>query len=108
MGIFIVMQENKGHYYVTLKSKDGRIIHNSMKYLSKTACKNRTETIRINAADTVKYAYKKTFDGKFYFILKSVLGENLGYSKLYETTDRRNDAIETVRKIAPFANVIDC
>jgi uncharacterized protein YegP (UPF0339 family) len=108
MGIFVVMKENDGHYYVTLKANGGRIILNSLKYLTKTACKSRIETIRINATDNLKYAYKKTFDGKFYFILKTVLGESLGYSKLYETADGRDDAIEILRKIAPLANVVDC
>ncbi len=107
MGIFIVKREENGHYYVTLKAKGGHIILNSVRHPSKSSCKNGIEIIRANASDKLKYEYKKTFDGKFYFRLKSVHGEVLGNSKIYETAEHRNVGIETVRKIAPFASVID-
>ena len=107
MGTFIVTKENDGNYYVTLKAKNGRVIRNSLKHVSISACKDGIETIRVNAIDNLKYAYKKTFDGKFYFRLKSVHGEVLGNSKLYETAEHRNIGIETVRRIAPLALVID-
>jgi len=107
MGFFIVKKESDGNYYVTLKAKNGGVILNSQKHLSKSDCKNGIATIRANATDNLKYDYKKTFDGKFYFRLKSALGEVLGNSKLYESAERRNAGIEAVRKIAPLANVID-
>lgn len=107
MGIFIVKKENDGHYYVTLKVKGGHVMLNSRKHLSKTSCKDGIDIIRANATDNLKYEYKKTFDGKFYFRLKSVHGEVLGNSKLYETAEHRNVGIETVRRIAPLAGVVD-
>ena len=107
MGIFIVKKEEDGHYSVTLKVKGGHIMLNSIKHLSKSSCKDGIEIIRANATDNLKYEYKKTFDGKFYFRLKSVHGEILGNSKIYETAEHRNIGIETVRRIAPFAGVID-
>lgn len=107
MGTFIVSKENDGNYYSTLKTKDGRIILNSLKHLSKLACRIGIETIRVSAVDNLKYEYKKTFDGKFYFRLKSVRGEVLGNSKLFETAERRNIEIESVKKIAPLAVVTD-
>jgi len=107
MGTFTVTREDDGKYYVILKSGNGRIILNSLKHVSKSACKDGIETIRVNAVDNLKYDYKKTFDGKFYFRLKSVHGEVLGNSRLYETAEHRNVGIETVRRIAPFALVID-
>ena len=106
MGIFIIKKED-GHYYVTLKVKGGREILNSIKHLSKSSCKTGIEIIRANCPDKLKYEYKKTFDGKFYFRLKSVHGEVLGKSKIYETAEHRNVGIETVRRIAPFASVTD-
>ena len=106
MGIFIVKKEN-GHYYVTLKVKGGHIMLNSIKHLSKSSCKNGIEIIRANASDNLKYEYKKTFDGKFYFRLKSVHGEVLGNSKIYETAEHRNIGIQTVQRIAPFAGILD-
>lgn len=107
MGFFIVKKESDGHYSITLKAKNGLVILNSQKHHSKSDCKNGIETIRASATDNLKYDYKKTFDGKFYFSLKSVLGEVLGNSKLYESAERRNAGIEAVRKIAPLADVID-
>jgi uncharacterized protein YegP (UPF0339 family) len=107
MGFFIVTKESDGHYYVTLKAKNGRVILNSLKHLSKSACKSGIESIRANANDNLKYEYKKTFDGKFYFRLKSVNGEILGHSKLYKTADHRDIEIEVVRKIAPRAELIE-
>jgi uncharacterized protein len=107
MGIFIVKKEEDGHYYVTLKVKGGHIMLNGMKHLSKSSCKNVIENIRANATDNLKYEYKKTFDGKFYFRLKSVHGEILGNSKIYETAEHRNVGIETIQRIAPLATVVD-
>lgn len=71
----IVTKENDGNYYVALKTKDGRIILNSFKHLSKDACKTGIEIIRASAIDSFKYEYKKTYDGKFYFRLKSIRGK---------------------------------
>jgi uncharacterized protein YegP (UPF0339 family) len=92
MGIFIVKKE-EGYYYVTLKVKGGHVMLNSIKHLSITSCKNGIETIRTNATDNLKYEHKKTYDGKFYFRLKSVYGEVLGNSKIYETAEHRNVGI---------------
>ena len=107
MGIFIVKKEEDGHYYVSLKVKRGHILLNSIKHRSKSSCKDGIEIIRANATDNLKYEYKKTFDGKFYFRLKSVHGEILGNSKFYETAEHRNFGIETMRRIAPLASVVD-
>jgi hypothetical protein len=107
MGTFTVIKENDGTYFVTLKAKNGRTILSGSKHLSKLACKNGIETIRANAIDNLKYEYKKTYDGKFYFRLKSVSGEVLGNSELFETADNRNVGIETLKKTAPLAVVID-
>jgi uncharacterized protein YegP (UPF0339 family) len=107
MGVFIVKREEDGHYSVSLKAKGGLVMLNSLKHLSKTSCKEGIEIIRANAPDNLKYEYKKTFDGKFYFRLRSVHGEVLGNSKIYETAEHRNVGIETVRRIAPLASVVD-
>lgn len=107
MGTFIVKKEEDGHYYVTLRVKGGQVMLNSLKHLSKSSCKDGINIIRANAADSLKYEYKKTFDGKFYFRLKSVHGEILGNSNIYETAEHRNIGIETVQRIAPLAHVID-
>jgi uncharacterized protein YegP (UPF0339 family) len=107
MGIFVVKKEDDGHYSVTLKVKGGHIILNGIRHISKSSCKDVIEIIRANAADNLKYDYKKTFDGKFYFRLKSVHGDVLGNSKFYETAEHRNVGIETVRRIAPLASVLD-
>lgn len=105
MGTFIVQKNDDGHYFIKLKAKNGKVILNSLKYLSKSVCKNEIETIRIIAKDNLKYEYKKTFDGKFYFRLKSVLGEVLGQSNLFDSAELRDSEIEMVRKIAPAASV---
>ena len=105
MGTFIVTKNDDGHYFIKLKGKNGKVILNSMRYLSKSVCKNEIETIRAIATDNLKYEYRKTFDGKFYFRLKSVLGEVLGHSNLFDSAELRDLEIEMVRKIAPIATV---
>lgn len=106
MGIFVIKKED-GHYYVTLKVKGGHVMLSSIKHLSKSSCKNGIEIIRANASDNLKYEYKKTYEGKFYFRLRTAHGEVLGNSKFYQTAEHRNVGIETVRRIAPLASVID-
>ena len=105
MGTFIVDKNKDGQYFIKLKAKNGKVILNSLRYLSKSVCKNDIETIRITAKDNIKYEYKKTYDGKFYFRLKSVLGEVLGQSNLFDSAELRDSEIEMVRKIAPNATV---
>ena len=105
MGTFIVTKNDDGHFIIKLKAKNGKVILNSLKYLSKSVCKSEIETIRDIASDNLKYEYKKTFNGKFYFRLKSVLGEVLGHSNLFDSAELRDTEIEMVRKIAPVASV---
>lgn len=107
MGTYTVTKNNEGHYFVTLKAKNGRIILNSQKHHSKESCKSGIEIIRSIATDKLKYEYKKTFDGKFYFRLKSVNGDVLAQSKIFETAEHRDGVIEMVRKIAPVARLFE-
>ena len=105
MGTFIVTKDKEGYYYIRLKTKKGKVILNSLRYFSKSVCKSEIETIRVTAIDTLKYEYRKTYNGKFYFRLKSELGEVLGQSILFDSAELRDNIIETVKKIAPRAAI---
>ena len=105
MGTFIVDKNKDGQYFIKLKAKNGKVILNSLRYLSKSVCKSDIETIRVMSTDILKYEYKKTFDGKFYFKLKSIHGDVLGRSNLFDSAELRDSEIEMVRKIAPIAMV---
>jgi len=63
--------------------------------------------VETNAADDSRYERKDTKNGKFMFNLKATSGQVIGTSESYEPDKARDNGIESVKRNAPDANVVD-
>lgn len=54
-----------------------------------------------------KFELKKTAKGQFHFNLKAGNGEIIATSEMYESKASAENGIESVRKNAPVAEVVD-
>ncbi|HEX7833900.1 MAG TPA: YegP family protein [Pseudolysinimonas sp.] len=54
-----------------------------------------------------KFEIKKSANGKFHFNLKAGNGEIIATSEMYNSKDAAKNGIESVKKNAPTAEVVD-
>lgn len=121
MGKFVIKTVKSGIKF-NLKAGNGEIIATSEVYTSKSACKNGIESVRKNAAianledqttDNYETATNPKFEmyidkaGEFRFRLKARNGEIIAASEGYKAKASCLNGIESVRKNAPDAEVVE-
>ena len=121
MGKFVVRKTNTGIKF-DLKAGNGEVIATSEVYTSEAACKNGVESVRKNAPvaavenQTVEgYAVEKhpKFEvytdkaGEFRFRLKATNGQVIAVSEGYKAIASCLNGIESVKKNAPEAAVVE-
>ncbi len=121
MGKFVVKKTNTGVKF-DLKATNGQVIATSEVYSSDAACKNGVESVRKNAPiaavedQTVEgYAVEKNpkFEiyadkaGEFRFRLKATNGQVIAVSEGYKTMANCVNGVESVKKNAPDAEVVE-
>ena len=106
-GKFEVYADKGGDYRFRLKAGNGEIILSSEGYSSKAACMNGVESVKKNAPDDDRYEKKETTSGKFMFNLKAANHQVIGSSQSYKSASGRDNGIESVKKNAPDAAVVD-
>ena len=90
-----------------MKTSNGQNILASEGYKQKSSATNGIESVRKNASNDALYERKDTKSGKFMFNLKATNGQVIGTSGSYETVRAREDGIDSVKKNAPDASVVD-
>lgn len=106
-GKFEVYADKGGDYRFRLKAGNGEIILSSEGYSSKAACMNGVESVKKNAPDDARYEKKDTASGKFMFNLKAANHQVIGSSQSYKSASGRDNGIESVKKNAADAAVVD-
>ncbi len=106
-GKFEIYTDKAGEYRFRLKASNGEPILASEGYTAKAGCLNGVESVKKNAPVDALYERKQTQAGKFMFNLKSPNGQVIGTSQSYETTTSRENGVESVKKNAPDATVIE-
>lgn len=120
MGKFVIRQVNSGIKF-DLKATNGQVIATSEVYESKDACLGGVESVRKNAAtdkvedQTVssevltnpKFEVYEDKGGEFRFRLKARNGQIVAVSEGYTTHKACLDGVESVRKNAPDAEVVE-
>jgi hypothetical protein len=96
-----------GQYYFHLTARNGEILLASEGYTSKSGALNGIESIRKNAALPARYENRNSEDGLFYFVLKAKNRQIIGDSETYQTEEARDNAIQSVLRLAPLAPVED-
>ena len=107
MGKFEITKRTNGDYQFNLKAGNGQIILTSQGYSAKAGCENGIESVKKNSADDARFDRKISSNGKPYFNLTAINGQNIGGSEMYESVASRENGIESVKKNAPDATIED-
>ena len=107
MGKFVIFTRKNGEFQFNLKATNGQVILSSEGYTTKAACENGIESVKKNAPEDARYERKEAANGKFHFNLKAANGQVIGSSQMYQSEDSRDNGIESVKKNAPDAEVVE-
>ncbi|MCF6253155.1 MAG: YegP family protein [Thiomicrorhabdus sp.] len=106
-GKFEIYKDKRGEFRFRLKASNGQNILASEGYKAKSGCTNGIETVKKNAHDDGRYERKETKAGKYMFNLKAGNNQVIGTSESYEAATSRDNGIESIKKHAPDAAVVD-
>lgn len=106
-GKFELKMAKNGDYHFNLLATNGQIILQSEMYKSRASAENGIESIKKNAADDSRYERLTSSNGKPYFTLKAANHQIIGQSQMYESEASRDNGIESVKKNAPEATIVD-
>ena len=106
-GKFELKTAKSGQFHFSLLASNGQVILQSEMYESKTNAQNGIASIQKNAADDARYERLVSKSNKPYFVLKAANQQIIGQSQQYESEAARGNGIESVKKNAPDATVID-
>jgi len=104
---FEVYVDKTGEYRFRLKAANGQNILASEGYKQRASAINGIQSVQTNAPDDNRYERKQTASGKHMFNLKAANGQVIGTSEAYESAASREKGIESVKKNAPLAPVVD-
>jgi uncharacterized protein YegP (UPF0339 family) len=107
MGKFEVTVRKNGEFQFNLKATNGQVILTSEGYTTKSACLNGVESVKKNAGDINRYEKKVAKNGKPFFNLKASNGQVIGASQMYASEKTMLAGIESVKKNAPDAPVVE-
>jgi uncharacterized protein YegP (UPF0339 family) len=106
-GKFELKATSTGKFRFNLKAGNGQVILASEIYESKAAAQNGIESIKKNAGDDARYERKESSNGKPYFVLKAANHQIIGQSEMYESKSSMENGIESVKKNAPDADIVE-
>ncbi|MDA3892570.1 MAG: YegP family protein [Salinivirgaceae bacterium] len=107
MGKFEISTRTDGHFMFNLKASNGEIIMTSQGYTVKSSCQNGIESVKSNCSKKTMFTKEVAKDGSFYFNLTALNTQVIGTSQMYTSTQGRDNGIDSVRKNAPKAEVVD-
>ena len=107
MGKFEIKQAKNDQYHFNLKAGNGQIILTSEMYTTKAACENGIESVKKNADNDDRYERKEAKNGKYHFNLKAGNHQIIGTSQMYADQGGMDNGIESVKKNAPNAEVVE-
>ena len=122
MGKFVIKETKNGGFVFNLKAGNGEVIAVSETYSSLASCKNGIESVRKNAVEakledqTVenfekvsnpKFEIYTDKAGEFRFRLKAKNGEIIATGEGYKAKPSCKNGIESIRKNAPEAEVVE-
>jgi uncharacterized protein len=106
-GKFEVKTAKSGQTHFNLLASNGQVILQSEMYESKASALNGIESIKKNASLDERFERLVSKSGKPYFVIKAGNHQVIGQSQQYESEAGRDNGIESVKKNAPEASVVD-
>lgn len=105
--MFEIRQNKNSEYYYVLKARNGEVILTGEGYSTKASCENTIESVRKNSFYEERFNKLYSKDGKSYFTLKAGNGQIIGKSRYYNSVASRDNGIESVRKNAETAKIVE-
>lgn len=96
-----------GEFVFNLIAGNGEKILTSESYKQKASALNGIESVKKNAGNEARYENRVATNGQFYFVLKAGNHEIIGRSEMYKTEAGRDNGIESVKKNAADAPVVE-
>jgi len=106
-GKFEVKTAKSGQVHFNLLASNGQVILQSEMYETKSSAMSGIESIKKNAGMDERYDRLMSKSGKPYFVIKAGNHQIIGQSQQYESESGRDNGIDSVKKNAPSAEVID-
>ncbi|MBR6720967.1 MAG: YegP family protein [Alistipes sp.] len=107
MGKFVITKRANGEFQFNLKATNGQVILTSEGYTTLAACKNGIESVKKNSQEDARFERKEAKDGSPFFNLKATNGQVIGKSEMYSSKSACENGIESVKKNAPEAEVVE-
>ena len=107
MGKFVITKRKNGEFQFNLKASNGQVILTSEGYTTKAACLNGVESVKKNSQVDSRFDKLTAKNGKPYFNLKATNGQIIGSSEMYESEAARNNGIDSVKRNAPDASIVE-
>lgn len=105
--IYEIYRDANGRFRFWLIAENGKLLLRSKPYSTKRACDNAVASVKKNSSAVRRFERRNAEDGKGYFVLRAANHRPLGRSKLFQSTDSLEDAIEEVRKNGPQSPIYD-
>ena len=106
MGRFQLTQKGDQWHFDLQAGNYEPILHSEM-YESKGAAENGVESVRKNSQRDGAFELKETSNGHYHFVLKAINGQVIGQSEMYTSESGAKNGIESVKKNAPEAEVVE-
>ena len=107
MGKFVITKRANGEFQFKLKAGNGQTILASEGYTTMAACKNGIESVKKNSQVDARFERKEAKNGAPYFNLKATNGQVIGKSEMYSSAAACENGIESVKKNAPEAEIVE-
>jgi len=106
-GKFELYKSGNGEFRFRLVAGNSENILASEGYSAKAGAQGGIESVKKNAPDDNRYDRRVSTNSQYYFVLKAANGEVIGTSQMYASTSGRDGGIESVKRTAPDAPVVD-
>ncbi|WP_420859483.1 YegP family protein [Marivivens marinus] len=106
-GKFELYRDAAGEFRFRLKASNGEILLVSEGYKQRASAINGIASVKKNAAIDAQFERKETKSGSHMFNLKASNGQVISHSESYTSTSSRDNGIESVKKSARSAEIID-
>lgn len=104
---FEIKETKDGQFRFNLVAANGQVILTSERYASKSNAKRGIESVKNNASNDSRYERRTSKGGDPYFVLKGGNDQVIGSSEMYSSQSAMEQGIESVKKSASGAEVVD-
>lgn len=105
---FYIKKQVNNEFYFILNSSNNKTILKGEGYTTKQNCINGINSVKVNSPFDSRYDRKTTWSGgQYYFVLKSINGQPIGMSEMYNSLQGRENGINAVKRDAPNAPIVD-